>query len=165
MKIIGRGRYATDTYPDRSNAIPAEVRFTPAFQSTNGDASLGDSGIASGSYAVIGKLLYVTGFFVFGTGVTVGTGALLLPFPPGFSPSSVDNSATPKIGGAPGITESETQTITSGTLAGNPVCLPSVFILETDDVAGTVLEAEWGVDLTGIQSGDSLQFTYVLPFK
>ena len=162
MRITGTGRYAREVYPTRSNSYPAGAAFTPAFQSADGNANLGTDGSASGTYAVIGGLLYATGVFLFGAGATAGVG-LFLPFPPGFTAANINSAVMPIIGSSGSIIEAATQTLTSGLLGGTSTVIPSDYFLETDGT--TVLEQEWEIDLSALVEGDQIFFTYILPLR
>jgi hypothetical protein len=144
--VIGHGRYR-DTYPERPSApadvIGAPVRYTPAFQSTNGDASLGTDGRSSGTYQVIGRQLTLNWAWFFGTaGVTVGTGDLLVPLPPGFTVDDIDVDRmvlfNPDF--APGVAQVGAQILSSSVIANTQLQLTCVVLINiTDGVPGPVV--------------------------
>jgi hypothetical protein len=148
------------------------TRFTPKFQSANGDASIGtENASALGCYCIVGHMLTVWTFFELGTGGTVGTGGLLPPLPLGFTPDDIDAVELPGqfippsppdpgvqetiipidciIGQAPSLQASTAAFIEVDQFTDDT---PSI---ATIDVVGTLNPA----------SGDTLAFWYTLPLK
>lgn len=76
--------------------------WTPAFQSTTGDASQGTDGQAVGVYWFVGHMLHLTWYWTFGAGVTHGAGELLCPLPNGYTLADVDTDAMLELPGEGG---------------------------------------------------------------
>jgi hypothetical protein len=142
-------------------------RFTPAFQTDNGDASIGDTGIASASYWIVGAILRCQGFFVFGgAGISIGTGNLQLPLPPGFSLSSLAVDSMPLAlhsDGPPAVDEVLIPVAAQGLLGGVRVDFFSSFAFEKFTNPDSLL-ASWFLDgIAAVANADQLLFSYAVP--
>jgi hypothetical protein len=145
-------------------------RFTPAFQTSNNDASIGADGVASAMYWIVGAMLYAQGFFQFaGAGLSPGTGDLQLPLPPGFTLESLNLDSMPLAlhsDGPPIVDEAVVPVVASGELAGVTGVFSSEFtfgVVQSDPVQ---LPSTWIIDgIAGVTDGDTLVFSYALPIR
>lgn len=88
-KIIGRGRYATETYPGRGAGGPSGwTTYTPSFNSQNADAALGDGSI-EGRFKIDGDTLFYSISLGWGSTTNGGTGFFVFSLPAGVT---IDNA-------------------------------------------------------------------------
>lgn len=145
-------------------------RFTPAFQTSNGDASIGADGVAGAMYWIVGAMLYVQGFFQFaGLGLSPGTGDRLLPLPPGFTLDSLNIDSMPLAlhsDGPPIVDEAVVPVVANGELAGVTGVFSSEFTFQVVQTDPVQLSITWIIDgISGVTDGDTLVFSYALPIR
>lgn len=171
MHLIGRpgSRYTTEAYPTRSNAFTSMTRFTPTFQTSNGDASIGADGNASASFWKTGNVLNVQGVFGFsGAGLSAGTGLLQLPLPPGITLSNIDVERMPNqedVPGPPHIIEGIVPVHVTALIGVTTQDFPSYFLLAKNftDVPPSVIAGGWTLDTTGLTANNFIIFDYAIP--
>lgn len=142
-------------------------RFTPTFQTVNGDGDLGTEALAIGAYNIVGRLLTVQITFLFGAGCT-GTGDILAPLPLGFVPADIDPAGMPGATVAPGI-----DAVTSGVLAivtrapapgpASEACVVGGYLSTPPDPSDS-LQFGFATPLA-IVAGNGLIATYTLPLN
>lgn len=170
-RLIGRpgSRYATEVYPTRSPAFTSMTRFTPTFQTSNGDASIGANGNASASFWKTGNVLNVQGVFGFsGAGLSAGTGLLLLPLPPGITLSNIDVERMPNEEDDPGpphVIEGISPVHVTGVIGVTTGDFPSYFLLAKNftNVPPSVIAGAWNLDTTGLTTNNAIIFDYAIP--
>lgn len=157
-----------NTTPPTPFILTRGKKFTPVFQTDNDDASLGDAGLAIGTYSIVGRILDIeVGFNFSGSGVSGGTGNLLIPLPEPFSLTDLD--PTQMMGPTdeePAIFEGVTYVVASAIVDGDPVpALP--ITMEVERIVGPPEEFVGVMSLPGttqddLTDGDSIVAHYRL---
>lgn len=143
--------------------------YTPVYQTEDNNGSLGDGGVAAGSWwKSSGNILNMTGTFSFtDPNVNPGTGAVLIPFPPGFTADDVDVERMPRVEdsvGPPHVIGALMQIFVTAKIGGSDIVDPATCLIETSD--GVIQSAGWDFEnRADIVTGDSVSFRFELPLK
>ena len=132
--LIGRGRNARETYPETPRASASSggvwTLYTPAFDNSAHDASLGDGDLA-GTYIVEGKTCRIQLALTWGSTSTSGTAPVFVPMPPGVTldPSRMAVSAA--------LGDPITPVVATGLLNGSPIAVSADFIFDSGEYITT----------------------------
>jgi len=140
-------------------------RFTPTFQTSGGDASIGADGIAAGSFWIVGHTMIVlVNFTLAGAGASPGSGSLLIPLPTGYSLASIDETRMPLTEQGEGEVEVAVPVLALTVLDGTQASAWGTLelnVTEDDDRTGAI-------DVDGfatLADGDNLQLRFEVALK